>query len=372
MRWRALLLASLLAFNLNLSAVAADSQTVVVTGEAALSLGTRAREEAIAQAARLAVEQAVGVYVVSETLVENMALVNDSILTKSSGFVSGYKILSESKANGVLTVKIEATVGVEPLVDQLAKLGLLRDWTVAVVLVSNGQARASNEAAKTQLNQMIIEKGFKVADERALVSLNDPGIMQQIQAGNYLAALPTLRDNGVDVLVVGTTLTRPTADGVIESYGGIKTVMTQGRIDARVIRVDTGEMLAAKSFQSVAGGSGQDMAEAKAIAQAAKDAGRFFTVEIAKLPAATSQRVQLNVRGLSFNRERSFRAALQQIPGIQKVQRKVYRNKAAQYEIEFSGKAEQLADALADAKGLKAFKFEIQSLTAGMIEAQAQ
>lgn len=372
MRWKAFLLAGLMAMNLQIGAVAAESQTVVTTGEASLSLGARAREEAIAQAARLAVEQAVGVYVVSETLVENMALVNDRILTQSSGFVSGYKVLSESKSDGILSVKIEAIVGVEPLVDQLAKLGLLRDWTVAVVLVSNGQARASNEAAKTVLNQLIIDKGFKVADERALVSLNNPAIMKQIQAGNYLAALPVLRDNGVDVLVVGTTLTRPTADGVIESYGGIKTVMTQGRIDARVIRVDTGEMLASKSFQAVAGGSGQEMAEAKAIAQAAKNAGDFFTIEIAKLPAATSQRLQLNVRGLSFNRERTFRAALQQIAGIKKVQRKIYRNKAAQYEIEFAGKAEQLADALADAKSLSPFKFEIQGLSAGLIEARAQ
>lgn len=375
MAWKQTLLASVLALTLTAPALAAskEAQTVVTTGEAALDIGvSQAREQAIAQANRLAVEQALGVYVVSDTLVENMALVEDKILTHSSGYVSGYKVLSEKKVDGVYQVTVQATVSVEPLVEQLAKMGLLRDWTVAVVLVSNGEARVSNEAAKTRLNQMIIEKGFKVADERALVSLNQPAIMKQIQQGNYLAALPVLRDNGVDVLVVGTTLTRPTADGPIETYGGIKTVMTQGRIDARVIRVDTGEMLAAKSFQAVAGGSAQDLAEAKAIDQAASKAGTFFTLEIAKLPASTTQKLQLNVRGLIFNRERAFRAALEKIAGVRKVNRKVFRNKAAQYEIEFAGKSEDLADALADAKSLKAFKFEIQSLSSGLIEAQAQ
>jgi len=373
MAWKHVLLAGLLLLNLNLAASAADSQTVVTTGEAALSIGhTQARQEAINQARRLAVEQAMGVYVVSETLVQNMALVQDSILTQSSGYISGHKILSETQANGILTVRLEATVSVEPLVEQLAKLGLLRDWTVAVLLVSSGEARSSNEAAKSRLNQMMIEKGFKVADDRALVALRQPAMLAQIQQGNHLAALPVLRDSGVDVLVVGTTLTRMTEDGVMETYGGIKTVLTQGRIDAQAIRVDTGEMLASQAFQAVAGGSGREMAEAKAMEQAASKAGAFFALQIAKLPAATSQRLQLSVQGLSFGREQAFQNALKQVTGVRSVQRKVYRNQNAQYEIDYSGKANDLAMALDAQAALKAFKFEIQSVTAGLIEAKAQ
>ncbi|PKL77243.1 MAG: hypothetical protein CVV27_06195 [Candidatus Melainabacteria bacterium HGW-Melainabacteria-1] len=378
MRWKPLLLTLTLSLNLalttSLNALAApDVQTVVAEGEAAIgNNASRAREEAIAQANRMAVEQAMGVYVVSETLVENMALVRDTILTKSSGYISGYKIISESKANGILKVKVEATISVLPLVDQLAKMGLLRDWTVAVVLVSNAGERASNEAAKTRLNQTMIDKGFKLADNQALVALNQPEILEQIQKGNHMAALPVLRDQGVDVLVVGTTLTRATEDGVIETYGGVKTVMTQGRIDARVVRVDTGEILASKSFQAVAGGSSVDMAESKAIDQAAGKAGDFFALEIAKLPAASTAMVQLIVKGLVFNRERAFRDALQRIQGLSKVNRSIYRNQLANYEIEFKGKADDLAEALADAPSLKPFKFDIQSVSSGSIEATAK
>lgn len=349
------------------------AQTVVTTGEASLDNGqAAAREQAIAQANRLAVEQALGVYVVSETLVENFEVVKDTILTQSSGYVSGYKILSEGSKNGIYSVKVQATVSVEPLVEQLAKLGLLRDWTVAVVLVSNGEARASNEAAKSKLNQFMLEKGFKVADENALVQLNQPGVMEQIMKGNYLAALPVLRDQGVDVLVVGSTLTRPTEDGPMETYAGIKTVMTQGRIDARVLRVDTGEMLASKSFQAVAGGSAQDLAEAKAMDKAATDAGQFFSLEIAKLPAATSQKLQLVINGLNFNREQAFRSALQKLPGVRKVTKKSFANNRTQYEIDFAGKADGLAEALAGHASLKGFKVEIQAVTSGNVQANAK
>ncbi|HEY9843058.1 MAG TPA: hypothetical protein V6D23_21500 [Candidatus Obscuribacterales bacterium] len=374
MRWKQLVMAGLLAVCLSAPVALAspDVQTVIAEGQAVLGDNPgRALEEAVAQANRMAVEQAMGVYVVSETLVENMAVVRDTILTKSSGYISGYKILSQSKADGILHVRVEATISVLPLVDQLAKLGLLRDWTVAVVLVSNGGERASNEAAKTRLNQMIIDKGFKLADHQALSALNQPAILEQIQKGNHMAALPVLRDQGVDVLVVGTTLTRPTEDGVIESYG-VKTIMTQGRLDARVIRVDTGEVLSSKSFQAVAGGSSQDMAESKAIDQAAAKAGEFFVLEIAKLPASATATVQLTVKGLVFNRERAFRDALQQVQGVKKVARSVYRNQVANYEIEFAGKSDDLAEALASAKSLKPFKFDIQGVTSGTIEATAK
>lgn len=376
MRWKQLFFALTLTLSLSISPLALatpDVQTVVAEGSAALDDNpSRALEEAISQANRLAVEQAMGVYVVSETLVENMAVVKDSILTKSSGYISGYKVLSKSTSNGLLHVKVEATVSVLPLVDQLAKLGLLRDWTVAVVLVSNGGDRASNEAAKTRLSETMISKGFKLADNQALVALNQPAILEQIQKGNHMAALPVLREQGVDVLVVGTTLTRPTEDGVIETYGGIKTVMTQGRLDARVVRVDTGEVLATKAFQGVAGGSSLDIAESKAIDQAASKAGDFFALEIAKLPAAATATVQVKVKGLSFNRERAFHAALQQIKGIQRIKKGAFVNQVANYEIEFKGKAVDLAEALADASALKPFKFDIQSVTSGAIEAVAK
>lgn len=349
-----------------------EVKQVVSTGQSDLAIGLgRAREQAIAQATRLAVEQAMGVYVLSETLVENMALVSDKVLTQSSGYVSGYKVLSESKENGLYSVKIEATVSVEPLVDQLAALGLLRDWNVAVVLVSNGEARASNEGAKTELNAMMLKKGFRVADENALVQLSQPALMQQIQQGNYLAALPALRDQGVDVLVVGKTLTRAAGEPM-ETYAGIKTIMTQGQIDARLIRVDTGEILASKSFVAAAGGSAQDIAESKAVQQAAQKAGAFFALEIAKLPAATTQKVLLSIKGLNYNRERALREVLQGVPGIKKIHRLVYRNLVAQYEITFAGKADDLAAALSDAKALKGFGFEVQGVSSGKIEAKAK
>lgn len=365
----------ILACNLPAWAVIPEHQVVIVEGEAAIEGGrATAREQAIAQANRLAVEQALGVYVISETLVKNAAVIEDKILTRANGYVSSYKIISEQAQGQIYRVKLQATVGVEPLVEQLAHMGLLRDWTVAVILAppDGKTVQESTESARIQLNKSILEMGFKVADEQALVQLNRPEIMAQIMKGHYMAALPLLRDNGVDVLVAGKTFTRPTEMGAVETYGGIKTILSEGRIDARAIRVDTGELLAARSFNGVAGGSTQAMAEAKAIEKAAEEAGKYFAKQVAKLPAATTQYVQLVVRGLGFSREKQFQEVVRQLSGIRKLVRKLYRNQETQYEIEFAGKADLLADLLSETPALKKFSFEIISLTSGRIDAQAK
>ena len=78
----------------------------------------------------MAVEQAVGVYVLSETLVESFVVIKDTILTKAGGYINSFQVLAEKSEDGIVTVKIQATVSVEPLVDQLGKLGLLKDWAI--------------------------------------------------------------------------------------------------------------------------------------------------------------------------------------------------------------------------------------------------
>lgn len=362
----------LLLFNTANAPAAPSAQTVTAEGLAPLgSNRSTAREEALAQAVRQAVEQAMGVYVVSETLVKNAQVIKDSILTKSSGFVSGYQILSEKTVAGdMLSIQIQATVSVEPLVDQLAKLGLLRDWTVAVIIAANGPQQKSLETARIKLNEAIVAKGFRVADEQVLVQLHAPQIMQAINQGNYLAAIPVLRDNGVNVLITGKSFTAPGA--AMETYGGLKSIMSQGKLDLRAIRVETGEIMAAQSFTGVAGGSTKDMAEAKSIEKAAIDAGVFFVKEIAKLPASVNQNIQLVVNGLSFAREQLFADTLRKITGVRQVKRQAYVNGKAQYEVEFQGKSDLLAQKLSQTTTLKTFAFEITSVFAGKIEAKAK
>ena len=104
----------------------AQAQTVTADGMASVQGNPAiARDNAVQDALRKAVEQAVGTMVSSETLVENFQVVRDNIYNKSQGYVKEYKIVKESPGKDLYAVTISATVSTESLKNDLGALGLL-------------------------------------------------------------------------------------------------------------------------------------------------------------------------------------------------------------------------------------------------------
>ena len=115
-----LLFAALAALLLPLAAFATDAGQlvdVVATGH-----GSTVRE-ATKAALRAAVEQVVGTMVDATTLVENDELIEDEILSYSTGMIESSKVIGEPKktADGFFSVKVKATVRKGKLKEKLAK-----------------------------------------------------------------------------------------------------------------------------------------------------------------------------------------------------------------------------------------------------------
>lgn len=85
------------------------------------------RHQALNNALRSAVEMEVGTAVASGTLVENGVLLQDEIATRSKGYVSSYKVLSEGKLeDGGYQIKVDATVDRKLLFDNYQTLDILQ------------------------------------------------------------------------------------------------------------------------------------------------------------------------------------------------------------------------------------------------------
>jgi hypothetical protein len=158
------------------SAVAQDEQEkeVIALGMAG-GQASRARDEAINNALRNAVEQGVGTYITSETTVEQMTLVEDRIYSESRGYIKSYEILREGPREGVYEVKISAIVKMEQLADDLESIGLLirkkRNPRVMVVIYSKkvdspymGVVQEGNRNAENQIESTLMQKGFHLVD----------------------------------------------------------------------------------------------------------------------------------------------------------------------------------------------------------------
>jgi hypothetical protein len=375
-------LAFLLVLTVNFSAAPAyadeklpQSQTVTVEGEAAIIDSAEVAENAaLAAALRSAVEQATGVYVLSETKVSNFQTLSDEIYTKAEGFVSEHEIIKKEIRKDTVWLKVSARVSLEPLVESLKKLGLLRKWTVAVVLAPGAEGQDSGseytEAAVTSLNEAILESGFRVVDRDIIASLEKPEILRQIIAGNYLAASGILKDNGVDVLIVGKAYSEEVSGSNYDAYGvNVYLASARGRLEAKLVRADTGELLATKTFEGAGVGAGKDV-RANALKSSGTDAGKYFAGQIMKLPASTFSYIQLMVKGLTFSKAKEFMETLKTVRGVRKVTNRGFRNKEALYEVESDGDVNLLADNMSENKQLKnTFKFDITTVSSGKIEA---
>ncbi len=195
----------------------------------------RARDIAIEDALRKAVEQAVGTFIQSETVVQNYTIVNDEILARSTGYIKRYDITNESNDGNNYKVTVRAEISSEKLRDDLTAIGLLmvrkhKPRVMVVIPEQNLGKTVSNPAGETEIIKRFLEKGFKLVDQSQVskIRYNDR-IKAAIEGDAKLAAKIGLQ-HGAEVIIIGEAFSEP-----LGSIGGM--VSSRARVDARVIKI---------------------------------------------------------------------------------------------------------------------------------------
>jgi len=122
------------------------------------------------EALRSAVEQAIGTYVGSVTMVNKYKIIQDSILAYSQGYVNDYQVLDRrQRADGLWRVKLRAQIDATAdakLLSELAKQGIinvsLRNPKIDVI-VNYGENSAVGNWTATALTEELVSTGFKRA-----------------------------------------------------------------------------------------------------------------------------------------------------------------------------------------------------------------
>lgn len=144
-------------FLLNIIQVFADEpeklETVVVTG-----MGINA-DKARQNAIRNAVEQVIGTYVSSDTIVQNSALIKDEILSYSGGYVQKSRIVSSEKSDdGLILVKLEALVVSTKLKRKIEALNIASKNVDGGNLFREAFSKASTARSSDKLLSKILAK----------------------------------------------------------------------------------------------------------------------------------------------------------------------------------------------------------------------
>ena len=81
-------------------------------------------DEALTQALRNAVEEAVGTYMTSTTRIENDDIIEDKILSLSRGFIKDFKSLTEDKMDDEYMVRVAAIITDTKILETLKASGV--------------------------------------------------------------------------------------------------------------------------------------------------------------------------------------------------------------------------------------------------------
>ena len=333
------------------------------------------KDAATEQAKRDAVEQGLGAYMTSNTTVTATSI-EDNIYSKAQGFVKSFKVIKESQGpdgNWEITIEAEVTDMIDQVMADEAALQTLlnsmnRPRIIFMVREQNLIDNTPTDFAETKLLAMFYEKGFDVVDRQMVQALKGDADYSQALAGNVSAAAKIASQLGAEIIVIGTAKI---------SSGGKIYNMTSGQADinAKIIRTDTGEILAVvPQSRGKKPHISPSTAGVNAANQAAEAMGKnIITQLITKWSTQQSNftKVFIVLTGADFMSYMTFESFLkaQTVSGIRNAYAKSLTDGVAEYEVEFEGKAQALAMGLSQTSP-DGLTFKVTGLSGNRITAQ--
>jgi hypothetical protein len=215
-------------------------------------------------------------------------------------------------------------------------------------------------AGETEIIKTFISAGYKVVDQQqtAQIRYNDQ-VAAALKGNNKLASKIGM-EHGADLIVIGEAFSE-SAGQVLSGF-----ITCRARIEAKVIRTDNAEILAADGKYA----SGLDVAEfvagKKAIQKAAHELGKYFIEQLSVQwsgPAASKTEVDMVVLGVDYGSFIQFKNALgKSSRAVSEVTPRSFTNGRGVLEVYTKGTAYTLAEELTG-KGVPGFKVRVDDVT---------
>ena len=348
-----------------------------VTGNVAI-----AREKAIDDALRRAVEQAVGTLISSDTMTNNFQVVHDKILAQTSGYVKKYEIIKEEQVGQEFRVTVMADVGRENLQRSLEALGLLHELKekpkVMVIIEEKvgglfGTTAWENVGqAESTLMERLAAAGFNVVDP-ATVRANIPRDKAlRLLEGDPKAAATAGLQYGAQVVITGRAFSKNAGAKLL----GTQMQSIQATLQARAIRADDGRVISSRSDQGAKAHIDEMQGGALAIKEASEKLSDAMVNDILKSwkkdVYGRSQEITLIISGLvSYRHLSAVKKFLESdLQGVKSVSQRNFTQGMAELLLDYAGKSGLIADELAN-KQFTGFRLEPTNVTPNRLDVRA-
>jgi len=359
-------------------------EVVVAEGVAAIIGGNiaAARDKAIDDALRKAVEQAVGAMVSTDTLTESYRLVHDKVLTRAAGYVRRYDIVAERPEGQLLRITIRAEVARADLTGDLQALGLLHALVerpkVMVIIdekVGGMYGTTAYEVvgqAESTLNEQLVAAGFTVVDPQTVRSNISRDQALRLLEGDDRAAAAAGLKYGAQVVITGKAFAKNAGGKMYNT----NLQSLQATVQARAVRSDDGRVISARSAQGRKANIDELQGGALAIRQAAEHLARDMMTDITANwrgeAYGRQKEITLMISGLvSYRHLAAIKTFLEkEMQGVRAVHQRSFTAGIAELLLDYGGKSSHIADELAN-RTFPGFRLEPTNVTPGQVDVQA-
>lgn len=360
-------------YSQQITSITVEGIGAIVKGDLAI-----AKDNALNDALRKAVEQAVGTLVQAQTLVDKYQLISDEIYTKSQGYIKKYSVISERPDlnQGILKVTIQADVSIGDIKNDLNAIGLLlerknKPRMMVIIDEKIGSAESGYSPnlseSETVIIQKFTEKGFNFVDQATVKKNIKRNMALQAIAGDDSAAAAIGLEYGAEAVIIGNAVAKLAGKGI----AGTEMKSIHASVTARAVKADTGEILATASEKGATAHLDETAGGALAIKKASeKIASNLIDQIITKWSGEVGGQttVQLVITGIDFVGLNKFKTIIQsQVRGVLKLNQRSFTAGVAVIDIETRTNAQSMAEELA-MKNFETFKVEIIGLSANKID----
>lgn len=320
------------------------------------------KEQSLMAAQRAALEKAVGVYVTGQTIVQNAAVIEENIFSKTVGYIKDFKIISEGVDGEFFKTKIHSKIRLGDVKKDIDALGLLiktkkvGNPRIMVLIDEEIDGEISSAGtSETKLINQLLEKGYKVIDREQTAKLRGDERAKLALAGNEKDVVLIGSRYDADVVIAGRIISKLNTD---TDLAGLISYRTS--INARVIKAATGEVI----LTSSKGGAGVDitkeMAASNSITKVTASLGEEIIPKIAE-KLYEGANVVVSISGIpTINKLEEFNKILKGFDGVSATYVRSYEKDEARIELELKyGNAQTLSAKLEKLSEIKIIVKEV-------------
>lgn len=292
---------------------------------------SKTRDEAILDAIRRGIEQVLGAYVDSSTILHNFDMIEDSIFSRSRGYVSSYSIEEEREDGNLLVLVLNMIVKEEDIHEDLEalKLAIRRRGNPRVAVVvpdvyQNGKMEKS--ALESEFTNILLERGFELVSRDIYSNSERLAQLRKTLEGNpqNLSQLGAWYD--VTYLIIGRAV--PISAG---SYEGLVSYRCQA--DIQILQSDIGIVVSQHRGEETAVHIKEDIAYHEASRQLGEDMAKDVLSSLAKDVSSSGHTVRVEVSELSFSAISFFTKRLEAIRLTEDVYLRSFEDNTAIFDV---------------------------------------